>query len=152
MTDIEAQPTPARLDRGHLLEVEDLHVEFRTRDGVAQVINGVSLPPRPGRDAGHARRVRLRQVGHRAGRSWASSTPRPASITGGQVLLRRRGPADAAGGASAAQVRGKEIAMIFQDALSALNPVFTVGCQIAEMLRTHAGMSQGRRHAAGRSS
>ncbi len=40
------------------------------------------------------------------------------------------------------QIRGQQIAMIFQDALSALNPVFTVGWQIAEMFRVHQGMSQ----------
>ncbi|MFC7592335.1 ABC transporter ATP-binding protein [Nonomuraea antimicrobica] len=41
------------------------------------------------------------------------------------------------------QVRGQRIAMIFQDALSALNPVFTVGWQISEMFRVHRGMSRG---------
>ena len=40
------------------------------------------------------------------------------------------------------QIRGPEISMIFQDALSSLNPVFTVGCQIAEMFRTHRGMNK----------
>ena len=40
------------------------------------------------------------------------------------------------------KIRGPEIAMIFQDALSALNPVFSVGWQIAEMFRVHRGHEQ----------
>ena len=42
-------------------------------------------------------------------------------------------------------MRGPEIAMIFQDALSALNPVFPVGWQIAEMFRVHRGTNKSRR-------
>ena len=91
---------------GPLLEVDDLHVEFHTRDGVATAINGVDLHL----DAGETLAV-LGESGsgksrHRPGRSWASSTCRPATIPEGRILLPRRGPADHVGRASAAAVRG----------------------------------------------
>lgn len=124
----------------HLLEVDDLYVEFRTRDGVAKAINGVSYTL----DAGETLAV-LGESG--SGKSVTAQTIMgildmpPGVITGGQIrykgddLLqmpeeRRR------------KIRGAEIAMIFQDSLSALNPVFTVGDQIAEMFQVHRGMSK----------
>ena len=65
----------------------------------------------------------------------------PAVIPGGQIRYRGQDlltmPDE-----QRRQIRGEEIAMIFQDALSALNPVFPVGWQIAEMFRTHRGMTQ----------
>lgn len=123
-----------------LLEVEDLHVEFRTRDGVARVLNGVGYHV----DAGETLAV-LGESG--SGKSVTAQavmgildTP-PAFVTRGSVRFhgedlltadpeRRR------------EVRGEGVAMIFQDALSALNPVFTVGFQIEEQLRVRRGMSR----------
>lgn len=124
----------------HLLEVDDLYVEFRTRDGVAKAINGVSYTL----DAGETLAV-LGESG--SGKSVTAQTIMgildmpPGVITGGQILYkgddllqmseeRRR------------KIRGAEIAMIFQDSLSALNPVFTVGDQISEMFQVHRGMSK----------
>ncbi len=129
-----ASPTP---EGGHLLEVRDLHVEFRTGEGVARVINGVSYHL----DAGETLAV-LGESG--SGKSVTAQaimgildTP-PASIRSGQILYRGQDlltlPEE-----QRRQVRGTEIAMIFQDALSALNPVFTVGWQIGETLRQRAG-------------
>ena len=66
----------------------------------------------------------------------------PAHVTGGQILFHGRDLLDPVRRSERRQVRGKEIAMIFQDALSALNPVFSVGCQIAETLRQREGMSR----------
>jgi oligopeptide transport system ATP-binding protein len=123
-----------------LLEVDDLHVEFRTRDGVAHVLNGVSYHV----DAGETLAV-LGESG--SGKSVTAQTVMgildtpPGFVTGGAVrysgeeLLtakteRRR------------ELRGESMAMIFQDALSALNPVYTVGFQIAEQLRIRRGMSK----------
>ncbi|WP_051385715.1 ABC transporter ATP-binding protein [Actinokineospora inagensis] len=123
-----------------LLEVDDLFVEFRTRDGVAKVLNGVSYRL----DAGETLAV-LGESG--SGKSVTAQTIMgildmpPGVITGGavryhgvdllKVSARRR-----------REVRGSGIAMIFQDALSALNPVFTVGFQIEEQLRLRRGMSR----------
>ncbi|WP_329107331.1 ABC transporter ATP-binding protein [Micromonospora sp. NBC_01699] len=143
MSYLSAQPVAspsARGDHPHLLEVRDLHVEFRTQDGVAKVINGVSYHL----DAGETLAV-LGESG--SGKSVTAQAIMgildmpPAVIPSGEILYdgsdllkmpeeQRR------------QVRGKQIAMIFQDALSALNPVFPVGWQIGETLRQREGMSR----------
>ena len=125
---------------GLLLEVDQLQVEFRTRDGVAKAINGVSFELHEGEtlailgESGSGKSVTAQAI------MGILDSP-PAFITGGEVRYcgqdifklseeaRRR-------------VRGPEISMVFQDALSALNPVFPVGWQIAEMFRKHRGMSK----------
>ncbi|MFD9392896.1 ABC transporter ATP-binding protein [Streptomyces sp. NPDC060000] len=123
-----------------LLEVRDLHVEFRTRDGIARAVNGVSY----GVDAGETLAV-LGESG--SGKSVTAQAIMgildmpPGRITGGEILFRgqdllrlkeeeRR------------KVRGAEMAMIFQDALSSLNPVLPVGDQLGEMFVVHRGMSR----------
>jgi len=125
---------------GMLLEVDDLQVEFRTRDGVAKAINGVSFNLREGEtlailgESGSGKSVTAQAV------MGILDTP-PGYVTGGEVrycgenLLtmteeKRR------------QIRGPEISMVFQDALSSLNPVFPVGWQIGEMFRQHRGMNK----------
>ncbi|WP_405429568.1 ABC transporter ATP-binding protein [Micromonospora sp. NBC_00617] len=143
MTHSTVEPTPASAtpEGGHLLELKDLHVEFRTNEGVAQVINGVSYHL----DAGETLAV-LGESG--SGKSVTAQaimgildTP-PAFVRSGQILYRGQDLLTASE-EQRRQVRGKEIAMIFQDALSALNPVFPVGWQIGETLRQRSGMSRG---------
>ena len=125
---------------GVLLEVDDLFVEFRTRGGVAKAINGVSFVLREGEtlailgESGSGKSVTAQAI------MGILDSP-PGFITGGEVRYcgtdtlilpdeRRR------------QIRGPEISMVFQDALSSLNPVFPVGWQIAEMFRKHRGMNK----------
>jgi oligopeptide transport system ATP-binding protein len=125
---------------GMLLEVDQLQVEFRTRDGVAKAINGVSFEVHEGETLAILGESGIRKVGDRARPLWASWTPHPVSsqvggaATAGKTSSAERGRAPA--------VRGPEISMVFQDALSALNPVFSVGWQIAEMFRKHRGMNK----------
>lgn len=123
-----------------LLEVRDLHVEFHTRDGVAKAVDGVSY----GVDAGETLAV-LGESG--SGKSVTAQavmgildTP-PARITGGEVLFRGRDLLKLKED-ERRRVRGAEMAMIFQDALSSLNPVLTVGDQLAEMFTVHRGTSR----------
>ncbi|MFF9484365.1 ABC transporter ATP-binding protein [Streptomyces sp. NPDC014676] len=123
-----------------LLEVRDLRVEFHTRDGVAKAVNGVSY----GVDAGETLAV-LGESG--SGKSVTAQavmgildTP-PGRITGGEVLFRGRDLLKLKED-ERRKVRGAEMAMIFQDALSSLNPVLTVGDQLAEMFTVHRGMSR----------
>ncbi|MGH3343117.1 MAG: ABC transporter ATP-binding protein [Carbonactinosporaceae bacterium] len=130
-----------------LLEVDDLHVEFRTRDGVAKAVNGVSYTVDAGQtlgvigESGCGKSVTAQAI------MGIVDTP-PGFVTRGQV--RYRGvdlltlPEDAR-----RRVRANTVAMIFQDALSALNPVFSVGYQLAELFRVHRGMSraEGKKHA-----
>ncbi|PTA44440.1 ABC transporter ATP-binding protein [Micromonospora sp. RP3T] len=142
MTESAVRPTPASPTppEGHLLEVRDLHVEFRTREGVARVINGVTYHL----DAGETLAV-LGESG--SGKSVTAQaimgildTP-PAYVRSGEIRYRGRDLLTRSE-EERRQVRGTEIAMIFQDALSALNPVFPVGWQIGESLRQRAGLSR----------
>ena len=125
---------------GLLLEVEDLFVEFHTPDGGATAINGVSFELRQGEslailgESGSGKSVTAQAI------MGILDMP-PAVIPSGHIrycgqdLLtmpeeQRR------------KTRGPEISMIFQDALSSLNPVFPVGWQIAEMFRVHRGLNK----------
>lgn len=123
-----------------LLEVDDLHVEFRTRDGVAKVLNGVSYHV----DAGETLAV-LGESG--SGKSVTAQTIMgildipPGAITGGAIRYQGENLLTASD-SRRRELRGDSMAMIFQDALSALNPVYTVGFQIAEQLRMRRGMSR----------
>ncbi|GAA3090875.1 ABC transporter ATP-binding protein [Streptosporangium carneum] len=129
---------------GPLLAVDDLHVEFVTRQGVVKAVNGVSYWLNPGEtlavlgESGSGKSVTAQAI------MGILDTP-PARVSGGRIrfrgtdLLKLREDARS-------QIRGRRIAMIFQDALSALNPVFTVGAQIGEMFRVHLGDSRREAH------
>ncbi|MBC2868211.1 ABC transporter ATP-binding protein [Streptomyces mexicanus] len=123
-----------------LLEVSDLHVEFRTRDGVAHAVNGVSYAV----DAGQTLAV-LGESG--SGKSVTAQAIMgildmpPGRITGGRVLFRGRDLLTLKE-EERRRIRGAGLAMIFQDALSALNPVMTVGDQLGEMFVVHRGASR----------
>jgi len=124
----------------HLLELRDLYVEFHTRDGIARVINGVSYHV----DAGETLAV-LGESG--SGKSVTAQAIMgildipPARVRSGQILYRGEDLL-ALPDAARRQLRGAEIAMVFQDSLSALNPVFPVGWQIAESIRLRRGASR----------
>jgi len=135
-----ANPSAYVPEDGLLLDVEDLHVEFHTDDGIAKAINGVSFQLRQGEtlailgESGSGKSVTAQAI------MGILDMP-PAVIPEGKIrycgqdLLtmdeeQRR------------KTRGPEISMIFQDALSSLNPVFPVGWQIAEMFREHRGLNK----------
>ncbi|MFD9337218.1 ABC transporter ATP-binding protein [Streptomyces sp. NPDC060028] len=123
-----------------LLEVRDLHVEFHTRDGVAKAVNGVSYSVNAGEtlavlgESGSGKSVTAQAI------MGILDMP-PGRIPSGEILFQGtdllRLPAE-----EFRKVRGQKIAMIFQDALSSLNPVHTVGAQLGEMFRVHRGMSK----------
>jgi oligopeptide/dipeptide ABC transporter ATP-binding protein len=128
------------VDQETLLEVEDLHVEFRTSDGVANVLNGVSYRVRTGEtlavlgESGSGKSVTAQTI------MGILDMP-PAVITGGSIRFQGEELLEASPHRRM-EIRGDAIAMIFQDALSALNPVFTVGFQIEEQLRVRRGMTR----------
>ncbi len=133
-------PSPYRPVDGRLLDVEDLYVEFHTADGVAKAINGVDLTLDEGEtlailgESGSGKSVTAQAI------MGILDMP-PAKIPTGRIaycgedLLTM--PED-----ERRKVRGPQISMIFQDALSSLNPVFPVGWQIAEMFRQHRGLNK----------
>jgi len=131
---------PGAVPDAPLLEVDDLYVEFRTRDGVAKVLNGVSYHV----DAGETLAV-LGESG--SGKSVTAQAIMgildvpPAVVTGGEIRFHGENLL-AVDDERRNDVRAEGIAIVFQDALSSLNPVFTVGFQIEEQLRIRLGMSR----------
>jgi oligopeptide transport system ATP-binding protein len=123
-----------------LLDVRDLRVEFHTRDGVVNAVNGVSLAL----DAGETLAV-LGESG--SGKSVTAQAVMgildvpPGRITGGEIRFAGRDLLTLAP-EERRRIRGQRMAMIFQDALSSLNPVLSVGYQLAEMFRVHRGASR----------
>jgi oligopeptide transport system ATP-binding protein len=139
-TDTTPVPEAAPTDHAPLLEVDNLQVEFRTRDGVAKAVNGVSYSLEEGEtlavlgESGSGKSVTAQAV------MGILDSP-PGFVTGGAVRFRGQDllalPED-----ERRAYRGRSISMIFQDALSSLNPVFSVGWQIGEMFRVHEGLSK----------
>ena len=123
----------------HLLEVKNLQTQFRTRAGVVRAVDGVSF--RLGRGE------LLGLVGESGcGKSvTALSVMRlvapPGKIVGGEILFDGEDLLTAPE-SRLREIRGDDIAMIFQDPLTSLNPVYTVGEQIAEALRLHRKLNR----------
>ncbi|GII94772.1 ABC transporter ATP-binding protein [Sinosporangium siamense] len=139
-TAADVLPTEGGLGNEPLLAVDDLHVEFTTRQGVVKAVNGVSYDLRAGEtlavlgESGSGKSVTAQAI------MGILDMP-PARIPKGAIRFRGTDLLKLSEEARA-QIRGQRVAMIFQDALSALNPVFTVGWQIGEMFRVHRGMSR----------
>jgi oligopeptide transport system ATP-binding protein len=128
-----------------LLELAEVRTELPLRDGVIIPVDGVSLHV----DAGET----LGIVGESgSGKTMTALTimrllPRGARITGGRILFKGRDLVTL-DEAEMEAVRGSEIAMIFQDPMSSLNPVYGVGWQVAEPLRLHRRLERRRSAAA----
>ena len=123
------------LAKGRMLEIKDLKVHFDTEDGVLHAVDGVSF----GIDAGET----LGGVGESGcGKSVTAKTIArlldmpPGRIVGGEIRWKGNDLVKASDDAIRA-LRAREIAMIFQEPMTSLNPVYTVGEQIAEVVRLH---------------
>ena len=119
-----------------LLEVQDLRTVFATKDGYVKAVDGVSFHL----DAGET----LGIVGESGcGKSVTAMSimglQRPGRIVGGKVLFKGNDLTKASE-TEMREVRGQQIAMIFQDPMTSLNPVFRTGWQVAEPLRLHKGV------------
>jgi peptide/nickel transport system ATP-binding protein len=121
-----------------LLAVEDLSVEFRTRDGVVRALDGVSLSVGRGETVGvvgesgsgkSVTALAILGILHPAARVTAGR-----AVFGGLDLL-------AAGEDRLREYRGRELSMIFQNPRTALNPIRPVGRQIEDVLRRHANLA-----------
>ncbi|HSG47867.1 MAG TPA: ABC transporter ATP-binding protein [Longimicrobiales bacterium] len=117
-----------------VLEVRDLVTRFRTRAGVIHAVNGVSWSLHAGEslalvgESGSGKSVSALSV--------MGLVPPPGRVEGGEVRLRG---SDLLGLTAAGwrRIRGKELAMVFQDPMTSLNPVLAVGRQVTEVLREH---------------
>jgi len=122
-----------------LLEVEDLRVEFSTRRGTVYAVNGISFAIAPGEtlgivgESGCGKSVTsLAILGLLAGNGRVRSGR---ALFEGRDLIKLKDRA-------LRGIRGREIAMIFQDPMTSLNPVLTIGRQIRETLETHFDMNR----------
>jgi peptide/nickel transport system ATP-binding protein/oligopeptide transport system ATP-binding protein len=125
-----------------VLEVKDLTTVFKTRSGEVHAVNSVSFELKPGEllgvvgESGSGKSVTMMSL--------IGLLPMPpAEIRGGQVMFDGQDllKADAD---SLRQIRGARIGFVFQDPMTSLNPVFSVGFQLAEPLRKHMGMNRAR--------
>jgi peptide/nickel transport system ATP-binding protein len=132
-----AKPGPAEAP---ILEIADLKTWFFTRDGVVRAVDGVSFAVAPGET--------LAIVGESGcGKSVTAlsilrliASP-PGRIVGGAIRFAGRDLLTL-GEAAMRRVRGNEISMIFQEPMTSLNPVLTIGRQIAETLTLHQGLDR----------
>ena len=135
--DLKSQPVP---EGSHLLEVDDLKMYFHTEDGVVKAVNGVSYTLDRGETLG--------VVGESgSGKSVTSLTIMgliempPGRIEGGDVRYRGKSLLKMSE-AEMQHIRGNDIAMVFQDPMTSLNPVYTIGRQLGEGLRLHRGYTK----------
>ncbi len=125
---------------GTLLEVKNLETRFFTQDGIVHAVNGISYELEKGEtlaivgESGSGKSVSvlsiLRLIPHPPGR-----------ITGGEVWFEGKDLLKMSD-SEIRHIRGNKIAMIFQDPMTSLNPVLTIGFQVMEALQIHMGMDK----------
>jgi peptide/nickel transport system ATP-binding protein len=127
-------------NRERLLEIRGLKTEFATDDGIVRAVDGVDLAI----DAGET----LGVVGESGcGKTVTAMTALkllampPARIAAGEILWRGHDLVPL-GHDAMRHIRSKEIGIVFQEPMTALNPVYTVGAQIAEVVRLHEGLGR----------
>ncbi len=126
---------------GQMLEVRDLHVRIASNRGTVRAVDGVSLEVAKGEalglvgESGSGKSMTLRAI--------LGVLPAEARVTSGQILLDGVDLVPL-GNAELNRIRGPKMAMIFQEPMSALNPVMRVGQQIAEGPQIHMGLNRAR--------
>ena len=128
------KPTP----EAPLIRLRDLHVKFESRDRTVHAVNGVDLDLAAGEvlcilgESGSGKSVTLRAL--------MKLLPKTAKVTG-EIKVGGR-DVQAMNEGQLADFRGGDVAMIFQEPMTALDPVFTIGRQIAETVQRHEGVSR----------
>ena len=125
-----------------LLDVQDLQTHFRTRAGVVKAVDGVSFALEPGGslgivgESGSGKTVTLLSI--------MRLLEPPGFVAGGRILFRGRDMVRLSE-REICDIRGRQMCLVFQDPMTALNPVYRVGDQVVEALLAHTGLG---RHAA----
>ena len=134
-----APGSAAESEQASLLEIRGLQVEYLTARGPVRAVDGVSLSIRPGEVFGLAGESGSGKstVAHAITRILHP----PAVITGGEVRFRGQDVL-AMSDTELARFRWREVSMVFQSAMNALNPVMTVGDQIVDTILAHEGVSK----------
>jgi oligopeptide/dipeptide ABC transporter ATP-binding protein len=123
-----------------ILDVSDLKTIFRTRDGEVHAVNSVSFHVKPGEllgvvgESGSGKSVTMMSL------MGLLPSP-PAELVSGRILYDGR-DVRAMSESQMRKLRGGDIGFVFQDPMTSLNPVFTVGYQLVEPLRIHLGLSK----------
>ena len=129
-------------DNKNLVEVKNLEVSFFTYAGEVKAVRGISYNLTPGEVMGI--------VGESGSGKSVSSyglmgiIPEPGKVIGGRILFEGR-DVTAMSEKELLKIRGKDISMIFQDPMTSLNPLFTIGNQIEESLRKHTSLDKDQR-------
>jgi len=124
---------------GPLLEVKDLRTSFFVEEGEVRAVDGISFSIEPGKlmglvgESGSGKTVTALSI--------MRLLPERAKIGGGSIMFEGQDLARASE-PEMQSVRGAKIAMIFQEPMTSLNPVFTIGNQICEAIRLHQGKSR----------
>ena len=127
-----------------LLDVRTLRTEFRTGAGLVRAVDGISYTVDPGEtvavvgESGSGKSVGALSI-------LRLIPDPPGRIVGGEVLFAGRDLMTASD-AEMREVRGGEIGMVFQEPMTSLNPVLTIGRQITETLEQHRGMNRAAAH------
>jgi len=121
-----------------LLEVEDLHVHFATSRGIVRAVEGMSFQVDPGEvvaivgESGSGKSVSALSI--------MRLLPRHTARIRGRIMFEGRSLLDL-DDEQMREIRGRDISMIFQEPMTSLNPILTIGLQITEPLQIHLGMT-----------
>ena len=138
MSEVLERPATATTTAVPLVRLRDLHVRFVTRDRTVHAVNGVDMDLAPGEvlcilgESGSGKSVTLRAL--------MRLLPRTAKVEGGIEVAGR--DVQAMNESQLADFRGGDVAMIFQEPMTALDPVFTIGRQISETVQRHERVSR----------
>jgi oligopeptide/dipeptide ABC transporter ATP-binding protein len=133
VADLDVNPAEA------LLQVKNLRTSFPTPDGIVHAVDNVSFNVRRGEavalvgESGCGKSVTAMSI--------MRLVTSPGKITGGEIRFKDRNLADLSD-KEMRHVRGNDIAMVFQEPMTSLNPVFKIGAQVAEAIRIHRNVSK----------
>ena len=137
-TSVLDRPAPSANAAPVLLDVEDLHVHFETSRGVVRAVEGLSFNVRKGEivaivgESGSGKSVSALSI--------MRLLPRLTGRTRGRITFDGKSLLDLDDD-DMREIRGRDISMIFQEPMTSLNPILTIGLQITEPLQIHLGMS-----------